>query len=309
MPRFAVVDAGSNSVKILIADRGDDGVFTPVFQNTVTTRLGEGMHLGRLREASIRRTLDAFSSFAGFATEYGVQALCAVGTSALRSAENGQELISRANEINIPLVAISGEEEARLSFNAVRMDPMWRNCGALLVIDIGGGSTEVIEGHSQSHELISRQSFPIGAVRLTEAILKSNPPTILQLQEATNQTQVAFAALDVEGASYAAVGVGGTFTTMASVNLQLPFKDPAIIHGYSISLTEVELQVDIYSTSTIDERAKIAGMDPARTDIILGGALTLKLLMNHINLDKISVSTRGLRWGLMYDRFSNYQFN
>ncbi len=307
MPRFAVVDAGSNSVKILIAERHEDGSFVPIFQNTVTTRLGEGMHLGRLREAAIRRTLDAFSSFAGYAAEFEVEALCAVGTSALRSAENQNELISRANEVNIPLVAISGEEEARLSFNAVRMDPKWRDSGPLLVVDIGGGSTEVIEGHSNSTELISRESFPIGAVRLTEAVLTSNPPTIVQLDQAKSMTESAFNSLLVDGSQYTAVGVGGTFTTMASVNLKLPFKDPAIIHGYNIALTEVERQVDIYSTTSNEERSQIAGMDPARVDIILGGSLALKLLMHQIHLTQISVSTRGLRWGLMYDRFLNYQ--
>lgn len=302
MPRYATLDVGSNTVKLLIAERDGDGRFVPVIDTSRQTRLGEGIHLRRLREVAIRRTLDVFQEFAALCREHKVEHIAAVGTSALRDAVNKDELIDRARELGIDLEAIPGEEEARLSFSAVQRDPLWRHAERLLVIDIGGGSTEIILGDLMGVQ--SRVSLQMGAVRLTEAALPSDPPTVQQMVEANHIAEKALQNLMPPGPGSLLVGVGGTLTNMGRVALQLPVgQQDARLHGVCMSLETVEAQVEGYAARTVAERREIVGLDPARADIILGGAIILCQVLFKSALDSVTVSTRGLRWGLLYDRF------
>src|SRR5579872_211377 len=181
-PRFASIDVGSNTVKLLIVEADGEGGFRPLLETVRTARLGEGMHARRLREVAIRRTLEALEEFASLCREYGVVQIAAVGTSALRDAANQEEFIKRARRVGVEVAAIPGEEEARLSFTAVRRDAFWRHAERLLVVDIGGGSTEIILGDRMG--MRQHSSLLLGAVRLTEAVLHSDPPTIQQISEA-----------------------------------------------------------------------------------------------------------------------------
>jgi exopolyphosphatase/guanosine-5'-triphosphate,3'-diphosphate pyrophosphatase len=303
MPRFATIDVGSNTVKVNIADRDEAGQFTPVYGTSRVTRLGEGIHLGRLREIAIRRTIEALTEFADLLREYQVDQVAAVGTSALRDAVNKSELIDRAADLGITLEAIPGEEEARLSFLAVSLDPQWRNEERLLVIDIGGGSTEIIQGNPNGRGIAARTSLPLGAVRLTEAALYSDPPTIQQLEEANQTARRALEGLELLPAHYTPVGVGGTFTNMMAVHMGLATRDSTRIHGARLSLSAVEHQVELYGQRSVEERRNIMGLDPLRADIILGGAIVLNQVLHRIGLESVAICTRGLRWGLMYDRF------
>ena len=300
-PLFAAIDVGSNTVKMLIARRNPDGSFERVLGINRPARLGEGIHAFRLREIAIRRTVEAMGEFAELTREYKVSGIAAVGTSALRDAVNQEELINRAREVGVEIEAISGEEEARLSFHAVACDPAWRDSKSLLAIDIGGGSTEVIRG-SATDGVRFRQSMRLGAVRLTEATLLSNPPTLQQLNDANRLAQetVGELGLDKEERS---VGVGGTITTMAAVANGIYDAPTDDLHGFRLELDEVERQVEWYASRTTDERLLAIGLEPPRADIILGGAIILNQVMQSLGLEAIEVSLRGLRWGLLYDRF------
>jgi exopolyphosphatase/guanosine-5'-triphosphate,3'-diphosphate pyrophosphatase len=278
-----------------------------VFDQSVTTRLGEGMQAQghRLREVPMRRTLDAIADFAAEARKQNARQVVAVGTAALRDAENRDDFLRRVGErCGIRVEVIRGEEEARLSYLAVRRDPHWRACPRLLVIDIGGGSTEIIQGEANSAEIATRASVNLGAVKLTEGWLKSDPPTVAQLDAANTAAAEGFArvALDREGA-FQVVGVGGTLTNLGGMDLKGP-TDLEQIHGHTLSVDHLEGLIALLASRTVETRRQIPGLDPKRADIILGGAILLSQALSYIGCASVDVSTRGLRWGVLYDRFA-----
>jgi exopolyphosphatase / guanosine-5'-triphosphate,3'-diphosphate pyrophosphatase len=299
--RFAAIDIGSNTVKLIIADREADGGFTAVLETSRAVRLGKDIHARRLGEPAIERTLAALEEFRELCCEHGVSRIAAVGTSALRDAANQEEFVERAAEVGVMVEAIPGEEEARLSFTAVRGDARWRDAEGLLVVDIGGGSTEVIV--ASCRDIDHRVSMPLGAVRLTEAALHSDPPTVQELDDANRKAMEALEGLQIRPANYTAVGVGGTFTNLAGIRLELPVRVPELIHGSTLTYSDVEGQIEMLAAKTVEERKGIVGLDPSRADVILGGAVILYQVLRKAGVEAISVSSRGLRWGLLYDRF------
>lgn len=303
MTRFATIDIGTNSVKLLIAERDGAGRFLPLLDTMRTTRLGEGFHARRLSEVAMRRTLDTLREYAMQCQQWGVEQIAAVGTASLRQADNQAEFLRRARNLGIDVEVIAGEEEARLSFLAVSRDPRWRQAGSLLVIDIGGGSTEVIVGSGAQGKILLRESLPIGAVRLTEATLLSDPPSVQHMASANRMVATALDGFEMRLSECVAVGVGGTLATMGAVHLQVPTLDPERIHGTRLTLADVEAQVTRYAALTIEERKQIVGLEPSRADIILGGAIILCHILCKTHLDAVAVSCRGLRWGVLYDRF------
>lgn len=346
--RYAAFDVGTNSVKLTIADLSPQSAL-PVFDRTVITRLGEGMASsgGMLSAAAMQRTLDALAELVGVYNSYSVLGTVAVGTAALREALNRAEFLHEAQQrIGLKVEVISGEEEARLSYLAVRLDPHWRHCAALFVIDIGGGSTEIIEGHVGSREISARRSLPIGAVKLTERYLNSDPVTSDELAAADGAATEAFgtarsatvaqdagapgaataqarrssAAVSADSSRKRAetpdapdgglegdlpaarlVGVGGTMTNLASMALN--GGSPEQIHGYALTRAVLSSEIALLASKSVAERRSIPGLDPRRADIILGGATLLSHALAHLGRDSIDVSTRGLRWGALYDRF------
>lgn len=301
--RLASIDIGTNTVKLTLVERDDAGRFAPLVDISCTTRLGEGLLANHLRETAIRRTLDALREYLEICRAHGAAQIAAVGTAALRSAANRDEFLARARELGVEVEVISGEEEARLSFLAVRRDPRWRSAERLLVVDIGGGSTEVIISDSRGLGMGERVSLPLGAVRLTEMALHSDPPSIRQMETANRAAEAALQDLNLPAANYAAVGVGGTFVNMAAVHLRLAEHDPERLHGTLLMLADVEAQVALYAERTVEERKRIVGLEPSRADIILAGAIILCQALCKMRLEAIAVSCRGLRWGLLYDRF------
>lgn len=309
----ACIDVGTNSIKILVADLSE-GRAVPVFELSATTRLGEGMTADdrRLREDPMRRSLAGLAQLMHASEEYRlhVNEIVCVGTAALRDAENAQEFIrSVQEELGLRIEVISGEEEARLSFLAVRRDPFWRSEPHLYVIDVGGGSTEVIEGAPNSDQIVSRHSVNLGAVKVTERFLKSDPPTPEQIELANSAARAEFARVTVAGVDAAGtrpcvVGVGGTLTTLAAICIG-GVKETLKIHGYRLQLRDLQLQIASMGQLTIAQKREVPGLDPRRADIILGGAIVLSHAMSAIGSTYMDVSTRGLRWGVLYDRFPN----
>lgn len=305
---YAGVDVGSNTVKMVIGDLGG-GRANRVYEASVQSRLGEGMmaQAHRLREVPILRTLEALDHFVAEAKLYGVQKIVGVGTAALRNAENQSEFLRRASErTGLEVEVIPGEEEARLSYLAVRRDPQWRNIPRLLVVDIGGGSTEVIQGDANSDQIVSRISVNWGAVKLTESFLKSDPPAVFQLAAANDAAQDAFSAIPLpehfNDAETRVVGVGGTLSNLAAIQRGVRSETESM-HGYVLHADDVEDVLCMLATRTIASRKTLPGLDPRRADIILGGAILLSQALAHLDSLTVEVSTRGLRWGLLYDRF------
>ncbi len=332
---YAGIDVGTNSVKMIVADLAQ-GRAVSVYDQTIITRLGEQMHTlgGRLSGSAMNRTLDALAELAQAAQGFRVRGMAVVGTAALREAVNRDDFLKRVQaRCGLDIQVIAGEEEARLSYLAVRRDPQWRDLADLRVIDIGGGSTEIIEGVPNTDAVAARISVPYGAVRLTETFLKSDPPTIAQLDQANLAVRDAFARIDSEAArdtglavtdtppapdghndhintrvfdptaAYTLVGVGGTVTNLGAIN-QGGRDMTLALHGHALTADRLGDHIDLLAQRTIEQRQTIAGLDPRRADIILGGAILLAQALARLNAQSVLISTRGLRWGLLYDRFT-----
>jgi exopolyphosphatase/guanosine-5'-triphosphate,3'-diphosphate pyrophosphatase len=187
---------------------------------------------------------------------------------------------------------------------AVRRDPHWRDVPNLMVIDVGGGSTEIIQGEPGADRIAQRRSVNLGAVKLTERFLRSDPPHHDELHAA--QTAVSTALADVAGGPSGAwklVGVGGTMTNLAAMDLG-GVLGPESLHGHVLSAEALQRLIEMLAGRTVAERRMIPGLDPARADIILGGAILVARSAAHVGAGSVDVSTRGLRWGVLYDRFS-----
>ena len=307
-PRYACIDVGTNSIKLLIAEKNGDAI-ERVFESSQTTRIGEGMTPAsmRLREEPMRRSIETLGLFMEQARLYQTREIYAVGTAALRDAENRDDFLQRATQrCGLRIEVIPGEEEARLSYLAVRRDAFWSEFSRLLVIDIGGGSTELIQGAIASERIANRISINLGAVKLTERFLTSDPPTIAQLTDANLAASEAFTLADpIEELSHTpfhVVGVGGTLTNLGSMSLRESVSGERL-HGFSLTGDELDRLMGMLSTRSVAERLLIPGLDSKRADIILAGAILLSQALSHAQSDCVSISSRGLRWGVLYDRY------
>ena len=311
--RCACIDIGTNSIKMLIADVTPERA-QRVYENSVVTRLGEALTAngGILGDAPMQRTLNALEQMSVELGRNNPEYVRCVGTAALRIATNAPDFVAAAHErCGLEIEIIPGSEEARLSYLAVALDPVWRNLPNLKVIDVGGGSTEIIVpvGRSGSGET-SGLSVSVGAVALTERFGLDQAISPDQLAAVRAEARGLFAEAErmdsraILSAHHGgtAAGVGGTLTTLAAI-CNGGIRDPAVVHGYELSTAAIEEAITRLAGRTVPERQTIPGLDPRRADIILGGAVALSAALEAIECTGIRVSTRGLRWGVLYDRF------
>lgn len=301
--RIASIDIGSNTVKLTIARQAWDGSLAAVLDAGATTRLGESIHSRRLCEPAMERTLSVLLQCVAACAQHGVAEIAAVGTSALRDADNNDEFVERARSIGLTIDILTGEDEARLSALAVRSDPRWRAEDSILVIDIGGGSTElVLDGSDAAGQ--QRVSLQLGAVRLTEAFLTLDSPPDEQVDRARRAVADAFGRLPELPSDATAVGVGGTLVNMGAVCLgRRDHPHPDELQGLALTGDEIDRQIQQYRSMPLEARRSIPGLDPARADVILAGALILEGALSAARLRRVAVSCRGLRWGVLYERF------
>jgi exopolyphosphatase/guanosine-5'-triphosphate,3'-diphosphate pyrophosphatase len=295
----AVIDIGTNSIKMHVASVSD-GKTTVLGDYTEVTRLGEGLHeTGKLGVEPMARNADAISEFHGVAKELGAETIVAVGTMALRSAENTQEFLADVKKkCGLEVEVVPGEEEARLSYLAV-LSGLGAGSGRVAVFDTGGGSTEFIFG--EGDEIIERFSLDIGSRRPTEEFCKSDPVTVEEQAAMVAQLEKEFGCL--KSGVDALVGMGGTVTSLGAVHHMMKIYDPNVIQGSTLSLVEVERQVDMYRSKTVEERRETVGLMPKRADVILSGASIVMTVMRKLGTSELTISDRGLRHGLFYDRY------
>jgi exopolyphosphatase/guanosine-5'-triphosphate,3'-diphosphate pyrophosphatase len=293
--RYAAIDVGTNSVKLHLAER-DDG-WRAVTDRVVITRLGEGLaESGRLGEEPIRRTVAAVSELADEARRAHAEAIVAVGTAGLRQAANADELLEAARaQAGVEVEVISGDEEARLSFLAATSVLDVRE-GRLGVFEVGGGSSQFTFGED-------RFSLPLGALAVTERF---------ELDRAVDETTVAAAraaiagelgALDGRPPLDVLVGIGGNVTTLAGVQLGLEPYEPERVRGFELAAAEVDRQLELYRTKDAEARRPIRGLQPERAEVILAGACIVRTVLAKLDRDALTVSDRGLRHGVLLDRF------
>lgn len=302
MSRKAIIDIGSNSIKFFVGELAPDRTITTVVDTSEVTRLGEGLdRTGEIGPQVMERNVNAVAAFQARAAELGADQTAAVGTMALRSAKNGGEFVRRVREAcGVEVRIIPGEEEARLSYLAARSGLPLQD-GDLVVFDTGGGSTEFIFGRDA--QVVKRFSVNLGAVRITEHYLKSDPVTPEEVEAALAQIDRELAQAGVEGRPAQLVGIGGTVTSMSAVKHKMAQYDPDVIQGSTLTRSDIQVQIGEYSAKTIEERRAIPGLHPKRADVILAGACILDVITRRLNADGLTVSHRGLRHGLAYDLF------
>lgn len=300
--RFAGLDLGTNTFLLLIAEVSANSL-TPLFEKETVVRLGKGVDAeGNINAEAMQRGLTCLREYATHAREHGCEKILAVGTSALRDAKNREAFLSVIKqETGIAVNVISGETEARLTYRGALSNKRDLR-EPLAIIDIGGGSTEVVLG---THEHISSaRSADIGSVRLTERLLKHDPVQAAEVQafrEHAEQVMRATWPLSELKNVASMIGTAGTITTLAAMAQGLTQYEPERIDRFVLSLTKLNEIVATLTRLPIAERKKLAGLNPARADVILAGALLLETFMRVYGFDHIVVSNRGLRHGVVLD--------
>jgi exopolyphosphatase/guanosine-5'-triphosphate,3'-diphosphate pyrophosphatase len=296
--RVAAIDVGTNSILLTIADFGPSGEIHVVDDRCRVERLGRGVDkTGVLDDAAVARALDAMREYAGAIAAAGFPPLAAIGTQALREARNGAAFLEPARAIlGAPVEVIGGRREAELAFAAVLRSFPELGRSALVVVDVGGGSTELIVGHGGA--VTSLTSVPIGSVRLTERHVAHDPPTADERAALEAAIDAALSGHDLPRA-VPLVGTAGTATTIGAVALGLEPYDPDRVQGLRVPRAEVERQLDLYAALPVAERSGLPGLDPKRADVIAAGTAILARVMVKMDAETLIVSDRGIRFGLL----------
>ncbi len=307
--RVAGIDCGTNSIRLLIADAAPDGRLIDVVRQMRIVRLGQDVdRTGLLAPEALERTRVALANYAALIGEHHVERVRMTATSATRDAANRADFVAMVRaELGIDPQVITGHEEAALSF-AGALAGLPGVEGQLLVADIGGGSTELVLGQRPQDGVstwgvaaLRSHSMDVGCVRMTERHLRDDPPSAAQVEAtlADIRDAIAAAALEVplgEAASF--VGVAGTVTTIAAIAMDLDHYDADVIHGASISAAQVGEVTERLLGMTHDQRAALAVMHPGRVDVIGGGALVLRTLMEEIGAQAVIASEHDILDGI-----------
>lgn len=303
MLRVGVIDVGTNSVKFHIGERDGSGHWQRVVDRAEVTRLGEGLHeTGEIAPAAQRRTLEAICAMRAEAAREGADPLLALGTMGLRTACNRDAFIAAVRErCGVEIEVIDGETEARLAYLAVQAG-VGLPRGAVIVFDTGGGSTQITIGRGA--RVRARFSLDIGAVRLTEQFALDRATSGETLDAALAAIAGDLGRLEGEPTPDVLVGMGGAVTNLACVSLGMAGYDPDRVQGAILTREEVERQIALYAGLDGPNRRGVAGLQPGRAEIILAGALVVLALMEKVGKDRVSVSDRGLRHGVLIERFS-----
>ncbi|MFZ5642716.1 MAG: Ppx/GppA family phosphatase [Bacillota bacterium] len=288
MSKIAVIDIGTNSTRLLVAGI-DQGKIIPFYTDLITTRLGQGIEGGVLLPEAIARTSEAIAKLKNKALEWNVSSIVAVGTSAVRDAANKELFLDEVyKKAGLSVRVLSGKEEAFYSYTGVSGE--FGKLDSALIVDIGGGSTEFT--WKEQDKIICR-SVNAGAVRMTEGghgdrkIIEIMKKTLDEINICRPETLI---------------GVGGTVTTLAAMEMSLDSYDRSLVHGYRLSLSSVSGHLEKLVNTGPEDRKNIPGLQPARADVIVAGVRILMLVMTALRYDKVIVSEADLMYGLAFEK-------
>ncbi len=311
--RRAVIDVGTNSVKLLVADVVGEQVH-PACEQSKQTRLGKGFYeTHRLQPDPISATARAVGEFTAIAREYNAESIRVIATSAARDATNSGDLVSAIEQASgLKLEIISGDQEAEWAFHGATTNPELAR-HPLLLLDVGGGSTEFIVGQGEHKHF--RHSFPLGTVRLMEKILHGDPPKPEELEQCREWLRD-FHALEIKpklvsalkwetklhaGDRIQLVGTGGTATILARMEARMDDFDRERIEATRLSAERVRWHTERLWNLSLAEREKITGLPKNRADVILTGVVIYESVMEQFGFPEMRVSTRGLRFAAVMD--------
>jgi exopolyphosphatase/guanosine-5'-triphosphate,3'-diphosphate pyrophosphatase len=296
--RVAVVDIGSNSTRLLVADVGDRNVDV-LERRSQVTRLGRGVDLsGQLSEEAVEAVCGAVADYVSIYQEAGAETVTAIATSAVRDAENGAAFVAELRErFALSARVLDGAEEARLTYLGATLE----NAPTIptLIIDIGGGSTELILGTGS--EIGFRTSLQTGVVRQTERHLATDPPSTVELEglAADVRAPIEAAAAEVEGfLPAAAIAVAGTPTSLSAVEMELEPYDSERVHGHVLTLTEIQHQLSSLASLSLAERREVIGLHPDRAPTIVAGIVILVEIMRAFGLEQVQTSEHDILYGV-----------
>jgi exopolyphosphatase/guanosine-5'-triphosphate,3'-diphosphate pyrophosphatase len=300
-PRYAVIDAGTNSIKFHVAERDGEG-FRTLVDRAELTRLGEGLEAGgEVTTDALARTRDAIAGMVREADALHAVAIVGVGTAGLRIATNRDAVVGAVAEATgVRIEVISGEDEARLAYLAV-LAGLGLPDASLAVFDTGGGSTQLTFGTGT--EVSERFSLDVGAVRFTERFGLDGRVSSEVLAEAMTAIRADLARLEGRDPVERVVGMGGAVTNIAAVSHGMTTYDADVIQGSVLERSELARQLELYRTLPAEERRAIPGLQPKRADVILAGACIVASVMDALGAERLTVSDRGLRHGVLATRF------
>jgi exopolyphosphatase/guanosine-5'-triphosphate,3'-diphosphate pyrophosphatase len=298
--RVAVVDIGTNSTRLLIADVDpDSGELEELVRRSQVTRLGDGVDAqGSLSEAAIERVLATLADYSAEIEAHECEANLAVLTSAVRDAANGADFAARVREdYGLDARVLSGDEEAQLSFLGA-MSGRPAPSEPIVVIDIGGGSTEFVVG--RGHKAGFHVSLPAGVVRMSERHIHTDPPAPSDLQSlAQDVHEVLLQGLPAEerGSVKEGIAVAGTATSAASIDQELDPYDAERVHGYQLTLGTVEMLLARLADMSEAQRREVVGLDPNRAPTIVAGMILLSESLRAFDLEQVEVSDHDILHG------------
>lgn len=306
--RRAVIDVGTNSVKLLVADVTGHHV-APIWEGSVQTRLGHGFYDDhRLQPGPIRQTAEAVANYAAMARKHDAAGIRVIATSAARDAVNAGDLLAAIHSAaGLTVEIISGEQEAEWAFQGVTTDPQFA-VQPLLLLDVGGGSTEFILGHG-GHKFFA-QSFPLGTVRLMEKIPHADPPTPGNLancrawvkeflHQSVRPSLEPALQHETRSGRIELVGTGGTTSILARMEARLESFDRERIESTRLSRERVKAHVQQLWTLSLAQREQLVGLPKKRADVILTGVVIYEAVMEQLGFSELRVSTRGLRYAAL----------
>jgi exopolyphosphatase / guanosine-5'-triphosphate,3'-diphosphate pyrophosphatase len=301
--RRAVIDIGTNSVKLLVGDV-QEGLITPVLEDSKQTRLGAGLYTEHcLQPDAIAKTTRAVANYVAEARKQGAESVLIIATSATRDARNSKDLLHAINQIaGLKVRILTGDEEAEWVFGGVMTDAQFAT-QPVFIVDVGGGSSEIILG--ENGQKYWSGSFNIGAVRLLEQLKLSDPPGLAALQSCRELLRKYFAdeaapkigqAIHKSRKKAQLIGVGGTATILARVEKQIDTFDRERIESARVSLKRLHSDLESLWQKPLSERQTIVGIPPKRADVILTGMTIYETIMTQFGFEDVRVSTRGLRY-------------
>lgn len=292
----AVIDIGTNSVLLLLARRRADGTLEVARDQSTITRLGQGVgESGVLAPEAIARTLACLRGYREVAEAAGAS-LTAVTTEGVRMARNQAAFLVPASELlGQPVRLLSGDEEAELSYLSVAHETP--EGGPLRVLDIGGGSTELVVG--EGPRVLSAKSYPVGSVRLTERLMRADPPTPEMVEAAYSWALTAFRAGPPVTPHPVLHGLAGTVTTVAALLLELPVYDRLKVDGSRFTAGQVRALRDGLAAETLEQRCQRSSLERGRADVIVAGVTILLAALEFCGAETLVVRDRGLRYALV----------
>jgi exopolyphosphatase/guanosine-5'-triphosphate,3'-diphosphate pyrophosphatase len=300
--RYAVIDVGTNSIKFHVAEQAPGGRWHTVVDRAEITRLGEGLaEANRIGDAALERAVAAIKGMVDEARAQGVLAIVAVGTAGLRIASNRDEIVAAIEQrAGVHVEVISGEDEARLAYLAAKSS-LDLASGSLVVFDTGGGSSQFTFGRGNDVE--ERFSVDVGAVRYTERFGLDGVVSAEVLRDALAAISADLARLDGRPSPEGLVAMGGATTNITAVKHGLAKYDPNVVQGTVLDRKEIDRQIDLYRSMDAAARRGIVGLQPKRAEVILAGACIIRTVMEKLGKESLTVSDRGLRHGVLAERF------